>query len=463
MVGLTNGSIKERSSNDWLMPYALAIALGILFSGWLSLFLASLAEPERLVQISIKAVIPAIPFLLLLYLIGLIIVTNFFKLPNRTIWFTAAFVIRIALAFSLTFVFLYDDERAIHYAGIEQLYGLFSFSAGKGYYNLVAFLYIIFGPNILLPKIVNSLIGALLPFLAYDIGRWLFGDKRTGRFAFLFTAFLPPLVIYSAVNLKEIFSTFFLTSLIWLIAHPSFSTIGRLMGVGIIGALIYWFRGIPITLVTTIGVLLFLILGREFRLKDLFRPPNFFKLIMVGVGGAALTSHFLVKSVIQLVKSRLTREVYFIERFTQSEATIMQFLDLSNLLAPHNLLVLFLRGLYFPVPLRFLLDYNISTILEAFNMLSWYVSFPLALAGFLGHWRKGAVVSCGAIILGILTAATVGVMVGTDPYRHRIMSMGLLFVLASGGLRLFHHYRWLFYLWGTGAIVFIGLWLKLRI
>ena len=66
----------------------------------------------------------------------------------------------------------------------------------------------------------------------------------------------------------------------------------------------------------------------------------------------------------------------------------MQYIDLENPLAPRNFIVLFLRGLFSPSPLRFLFDYGLDTLVEAVNMLTWYLLFPLGVIGFLSERQR---------------------------------------------------------------------------
>lgn len=89
-----------------------------------------------------------------------------------------------------------------HLAALENRHGLFSIAAGRGYHHIVALLYTFMGSNILIPRLFNAFLGALLPFFIFDLTLNIFGDKKVARLAFQFSAFLPPLLLYSAVALK---------------------------------------------------------------------------------------------------------------------------------------------------------------------------------------------------------------------------------------------------------------------
>src|SRR5215470_3232061 len=187
-----------RQTTCWFTSSLIA-CLGSAFV----LYVVSLIDPALLVPVSTASLLQAIPLTFFCYFAGILLVQRLSSLRNRFLLFTIIFILRIVTGFALAFLFQYDDERAFHEAGLAQMYGLFSWDSGTGYYHLVNMIYAIFWPNILLPKALNSLWGALLPFLAYDLGDRLFDDSRAGWRSFLFAAFLPPLVLFSAVNLKE--------------------------------------------------------------------------------------------------------------------------------------------------------------------------------------------------------------------------------------------------------------------
>ncbi len=445
-----------------LRHWLIVIGLGY-FAGRIAVNLVSMVDPERLVPISAESIIQSIPFTLFLYLLGIVLVSLRQTPPNRISLFTIAFSLRVIIGITLAFTFQYDDERGFHEAGIEQVYGLLSWGAGKGYYHLINILYAIFGPNLLLPKAMNAFLGSLLPFFTYDLGKHFF-DSKAGWRAFLFTAFLPPLVIFSAVNLKEIATALLLVLILWFLAIPRRNT-DKIVGALISLSLLYWLRGTVLALVGMVGVITYIVLGEKVRLNQLLQLHLWLKIAFVVALFVFFLRPVLIEPIIKITLNRMTRETYFVERFVESQATIMRFVDVSGLLSPKNLIILFLRGLFSPSPLRFLFDRDLGTIIEALNMLVWYLLFPFAVISFLAERQKGAILACGVIILGVLAISTMGIMVGSDPYRHRMMMFGLLFSSAAGSLKweTFRRFRWIFYLWWIGAFMFIGVWIMFRV
>lgn len=448
--------------------YGLAIVLLGCLIGFAEIRFASLAsavDPARLVPVSSASVLQAIIWAMFLGFIGVTLTRGRSDIPHPIILFAIAFVLRVVTGIILSFMFQYDDEYSYHAAGMEQIYGMFSLDVGKGYYHLVNILYAAIGPNFLLPKMVNALLGSLLPFFAYDLGQRIFDDPKAGWRAFLLTAFLPPLVIYSALSLKEIATAFFLVLTLWfLVVNPRYG-IWKIAGAtATIGAL-YWLRGAPWAVITLPGVATYIVLGKNWRFSRLMQLGSWIKIVFVIALSAFFLLPFLIEPINQMVLSRLTQETYFIERFTESQATVMQFVNVSDPLALENLGILFLRGLFSPSPLRFFLDYGLDTVIEAFNMVVWYLFFPFAMVGLLDERQKGTVIACGMTALSVLAMATMGIMVGSNPYHHRISMLGLLFVLAGGGLKkeAYRRHRWIFYFWWLGAFMFTAVWLRFRI
>src|SRR5215468_8845393 len=134
-------------------------AIVYLASGFV-LYVVSLIDPNLLVPVSSGDLLHVIPLTFFCYFAGAALVYQISHMSNRVLLFTTIFLLRIVTGVALAFLFQYDDERAFHLAGVEQMYGLFSWDAGTGYYHLVNMMYAAFRPNILLPKAVNSLLGA---------------------------------------------------------------------------------------------------------------------------------------------------------------------------------------------------------------------------------------------------------------------------------------------------------------
>jgi hypothetical protein len=440
------------------------VILIIYLTSLIAIHLVSLGETESLIPISMLSIIHALPLICLSYSAGIILVRLLSRVSNCIELFTIAFFLRVITGIILAFTLQLDDEQVFHYTSIEQASKASWWSEAVGYYYVVGIIYAGLGSNLLLPKVVNALLGSLLPFFAYDLARRFFSDPKAAWYTFLFTAFLPPLVIFSAFNLKEIATAFLPVLALWFLLVPHQYVLWKIIGVFASVGAIYWLRGAPWTVLVLAGVITYIVLGETWRLRYLVRQRFLSNLFLIGLL-IFFASSFLINPIYERTLSRSTKETYFVKQFADSSATVMRFVDRQNPLSPRNVAVLFFRGLYSPAPIRLLIDRNLTLVIEALVMTTWYVLFPFAMAGLLAERHKGAVAACGIMALGIAIMAAIGVMAGSDPYRHRIGAMGLLFILAGGGLNREYSrkYSWVFYLWWLGASLFIIVWIIFKI
>lgn len=449
-----------RRHPDRSLVFALSL-FGIVVSVSFGNRLFSLVDARPLVPVDATELWYAASLIVMLYGVGLFFVFVIFKeLRDRVIWFTVFFVVRAMLGFLLATAFQYDDERGFHYAGIGQLSGMLTGEGGKGYYQLVETLYWLLYPSILLPKIVNALIGAVLPFLIYDLALAVHRDCSAARRAFLFAGLLPPLVIFSAVNLKEVLTAFLFVGELWFLVRWQKGFLWRFGGALFGVALLWWLRGMVWASVGLGGLLVWLALWKEGVGRRVAFVPTFGRLVLAGAIGWLAWGLF-GEGLAEMIQSRLVHETHYIERFSGSEAQVMAFVDTSEPLAPSNLGILFLRGLFSPSPLRWAFDSGIDTILEMVVMLTWYALCPFAVIGWLRASDRRLAHACATLAIVVLVLATTAVMFGADPLRHRIAMMGPLYVLSSGGLSFSHipRLRWVIRVWWIGAVVFTGMWL----
>lgn len=100
--------------------------------------------------------------------------------------------------------------------GNGQLGELFDMFSGKyvaysdlGYVFSLGFVYYIFGPNILIPRVLHSLFSAYVCILIYRLAYRIF-NERTAKIAAALSVFMPLFIYYCGLHLKEIEFAFFL-------------------------------------------------------------------------------------------------------------------------------------------------------------------------------------------------------------------------------------------------------------
>jgi 4-amino-4-deoxy-L-arabinose transferase-like glycosyltransferase len=426
-----------------------------------------LSDPQRFLPTSeypLFAALPAIGFFLCIGLILSAVRTR----PNRAIWlFLAAFGLRLIVGILLTYLFQFDDERGQHeWAQLDVALweaGREARRAGHmGYQWLLTVLYYVFGVNLLVIKAFNALLGALLPFLLYDLAGKVFPEKPAiANRVLYFGIFLPPLVIFSGVNLKEVPTAFAITLVFWLLCIPPWRKLWRLAaGLGGLVFTYYLRRGwffFPL-----MGLLTYVVLGDRWFPRKLLTTKRL-------VSGLAIVSIILVlllpiiqdgQEYAQWLQERPESESKF--QTVAGGATVGQFLDTQNRFSPRNMVVLVTRAVFTPSPLRIVFNPSIDVLLEGSIMLTWYILLPLAIVSILVYWQRGMVIAWAVSTGAIFVVTALGTSFAGDVFRHRIVLFPLLYLLASSGYDETKRYRWIVWGWAGAAVLFTLLYLRLR-
>jgi hypothetical protein len=431
-----------------------------------------LVDDTRLVTVEPVFIISTIVFTIMAYGMGHLLVSALSSVRYAVGYFTLFFSLRLVISILLTFVFQFDDERIHHEAGITGVFVRSLF--GAGYFRLVEMLYTIFGANILVPKILNVLIGALMPFVVYSTSISLYENRRAAQCALWLAGLLPPLVLFSGVNLKESVTAFLFSLALWSLVARRRDAVQRVATLATVIVALMWLRGTMWTWVILLGIGTFLIWPLRVRRRGHWPIRWLAKGLVVVTMLASVVLPLLMMTgrvgvnipIIPAFDSRLSELGTAQDRWQgleRSEATVMEYLDLENPFSPKNLSVLFTRGLFSPSPLRAVPDFGLHTLLESLVMLSWYLTVPWAVCGVVG--QKGAgIAACVVMIAAILGFSFIAIPFGGDPFRHRITSFGLLYVLAGNGMQRKHarSTRWIYRLWWLGIIGFTVMWARAR-
>ena len=135
---------------------------------------------------------------------------------KRLFWW--ALVARLVVALFIHYAVANDDmfapdQKAYHQGG-QLLAGHWAgeipappdslLPAGrKGYYYVVGFIYFLFGPSSLIPKLVNCLVGALIVPTVFDLALRMGATARGALRAATFATWFPSLVLWSALNIRD--------------------------------------------------------------------------------------------------------------------------------------------------------------------------------------------------------------------------------------------------------------------
>ncbi len=305
----------------------------------------------------------------------------------------------------------------------------FSSKQPLGYFYINAAFFYVFGHTALPLKLVNALLGALTGRYVYFIARELFGATvavRTAQFA----AFFPSLVLWSSVNIRDVWVIFLILFVSW---HSLRVVRGRsalaLVHVGLGIYAITFFRDYLFFVVALPPVVAFLIgtrgnLGRNF-LFAMLAAVGVLYLIERGAGAGAVP-HMSLESLSQVRQ----------DMAMGAGSAYQQDVDIST---PGQAL------LFLPVGIAYFLfspfPWQMTSLLKLFSlpeMLLMYYLTPSIVRGIVHtvrhRFREALQVLLLTALLTISYALGEG-NVGTL-YRHRAQAILFYLMFAAVGLEL---------------------------
>ena len=393
----------------------------------------------------VSITIGSVVFALSLLILGVIYSSKRKSPRNSVLLFLASFGLRLLVGVVLVFVLIYDDEIGLHAMARTASYGTI-------YEMTLHYLYNIFGPTLFIGKVLNAFLGAIMPFLVYDLAIALYGNRKDGEIAFLLAAFAPPLVIFSAVNLKELPVSFLILAALWSLWTVKNVWVGHI--VTIVSLSILLLIRPPYFFVASSGVLvyeIYVLWIRDSRLDFCHKWIIAAFILLV----ATWLLWLLVRSYIVDV----INNPYGVRRLFTSDAIISRFINKSNRFMLTNLVLLIVLNLFRPSPLRFFFDQHVAAFVESLVMGTWYLLVPTSVSSIFVFKDVRRIVIV-YITLGIYVISSVSLLVGGDPFRHRIALFPLLYLL---GVSFDVHDRQIVLLWVVMGLVFNISYIFLRV
>jgi hypothetical protein len=389
----------------------------------------------------------AIPIAILAVTIGILVVI----LCARSMLGEAlvVFLLLISLEFfmaSVTAVLYHlDDEQWLHQWAGEAIR---ADSVRWDYSFLLGALYSIFGSNLLIGKVINGAVTALLPFLVFKIARTLFGDWAVPRASFYWCCSCIPLLLYGAFSMKESLTAFFLTAALGGLAlaqrHALAGWSFAIFSALILAALRPIYSAIVISAILTYQ-LTSLISRKSSSLNWL--------LLAVTLASCLFFSNYIVLE----LRSRFATS--YLEELQHRQTFAGQMLTSTNAMEPSNLLVAGLSGIYFPPPIKLLLGSGDS--IEAITMLSWYIILPFFVFGIIYSSRSALRNAIGCAVLVGTLVASISIIFAGVAHRHRVPLLPLMCIMAGNSPPTKHYRRWL-YGWCMSVLVLNCLYWYLR-
>jgi hypothetical protein len=305
----------------------------------------------------------------------------------------------------------------------------FSSAQPLGYFYVNAVMFYLFGTNQLPVKILNAFIGACSARYVFLLARSLFG-ANVGRRAALFCEFLPSLVLWSVLNIRDVWVVF----LILFISWKSYAVVrgyspGSLVSVVLGSLALTWFRDY-LFYVVAIPPVVAILIGRRSHLMR-----NFVLALAAGFGIMLLVQHAQAGAT---AIDRMTLEALSKTRqdLAIGGSTVGENVDIST---PGKALAYLPMGLvYFlfsPFP------WQITSFLKAFTLPEMLLIYFLTPAMFRGiRYTLRTRLREALQILLVTTLLTVSYALGEGNvgtlYRHRAQAISMYLMFAAAGLEL---------------------------
>ena len=297
----------------------------------------------------------------------------------------------------------------------------FARGVATGYYYLVSVVYFLFGHSILLAKLFNCLIGALVVVYVYLVGKEVF-DERAATLGAWIACFSPGLAWWSSCLLKDTLVSFLLIASYYHLVRARARPVHLLVCAATLFLLFF-------TRFYVFGI--FLVLGGVWFLAAARRRRGLY--VLLGLGMVVLG--FVEPLVSVLDQSRLLRLPEFLQIMNAGGA-----LDRSSFVARFALgewrqILAFIpvgaaRFLFGPLPWKLEGIYQIlmPSILLRYVLLPFFlIALVKSFRRFSSpRWLAGALIVCLILVYAVIFRGSAG--------RRYAQMLGFVFLLASSEL-----------------------------
>jgi len=298
-----------------------------------------------------------------------------------------------------------------------------------GYYYVVGIIYFAFGHWPLLPKFANCLVGMLMIPLVHGISVKMTGDEHAALRGARYTAYFPSLVLWSSLNLRDIWTAYLILLACYLaMALQDSPSLRRLLLLGGVIFFLTRFRSYILMPIAVPIVLSFLIRGRRNLARNLVLGG------LVGVAVLWVNSSTSAQARLRMPSLETIQEYRF---FTSLGA--QQYEATADISTPVKAAMFLPKGVIFflfaPFPWQIRNAVQASTVPE---MLFLYSLVPGMVVG-LKHLVSSRL-SDALMPLLIVAALTLGYALGQSnvgtAYRHRAQVLPVYLIIAAMGVEL---------------------------
>lgn len=301
---------------------------------------------------------------------------------------------------------------------------------GRGFYYVVAALYLPFGSLPLLPKLVNAWIGSLAVLELFRLTRLVSGNEAAAMRAAKFMAFFPSMVLWSSLLIRDVWVQWLLVRL----AREMAELKGRLVPSRIASALfLIWvltqFRSYLLYAAVGPFVLSFIV-GRS---KDLVRNLFLGSALALGLAYFGAQAEGTAAKIQTLDLTELQRLRAWSSSSVAADSGFAADADVSTVGGALSLLPVGLAYFFF-APFPWQLG-SIRQSLAIPEALFFYTLVPGIVSGLLYLFRKRLLDSLGVIL--VTMTVTFGYAIGQGNvgtlYRHKAQVIGFYYAFAAIG------------------------------
>lgn len=420
----------------WLAAVALSLLSGVAMGsqdGGHGDLLAGLAVASREEGYSIVA-FTALSSLAVLVLVVVLDVFSLRRDVAARRWIVTGYAIRVLYALCTRFFYVLDDEpRYIQY--VRQFIRGRSLSAealqyGHGYTLVLAPFLALWGDHIIIGRLLNCLVGALVLVLVYKSALAIFGRREVARAALILAAIYPVLIVFSGSQVRDIWLALYAIGLIWAVVSERSPWAVRLLVFAGSGAAFYVSR--PPQGLAFVGVCVAYLLWVALARRKLGLA------LLVGLALLLVLQFILIPRYENEWRAEWERQYLSLEG-TGSEGKegfsgISRQLVYGQRNAVLKSVLTFGRVVFTPLPTHFLSSWSFAALLESLAGLLWYLALPFVGLGIWYRRRNRAT----WLLLGIYLANTImltpaRLAFGYAMARGRVAALPAVFTLAAAG------------------------------
>lgn len=351
------------------------------------------------------------------------------------------------------------SESLINHEGIPQFFG----SSQPAYYIVNGFLHYIAHfigvSHVLVPRIFNCLIGALIPIYVFKISFRIFNINVAKTAAWISLLF-PNFIYFSSIQLKDIIIAFlFVFTVSYVLEYLYTNKLSKFFVATISVILLSFFRHIYAVELAAVIIITLFIFAFPFNKTKIGIIINNFKhtvllviilsaLIFFGVKGQL--SNIINPtplSISEIIEIQNIESIYtFMGTTETADSLTFYFYEKMSLPVRAVIFPIFLLITPYPPWRAFITDDPLS-IITFLNGLFWLSILPFLVFGFIFTIRKKTLIGFPLVAIFMVVLTTIAISYFQERYRLPVMPFAL--ILSTAGIYHSFKYSWskIYYIW----------------